>query len=325
MLNDPENLQKNARDYAGASILRITYGMTSEKKKAYYVKLADLAMQSFIEGSNHGSYMVDYFPSLKYIPSWVPGAGFKRQAAIWAQYVSDLNRHPWQYLKSSIANGTAIPSMATKGLDYVSSDIEKMEPVIQHICAVAYTAGTDTTVSLLLSLILVLVCHPELQKRAQAELDSVVGSDRLPDFKDRENLPYLDAIIKETQRMYPVAPLGLSHYSLEDDIYEGHFIPKGTTVVGNVWAVLHDERIYPNPMEFKPERFLKQEGKPTAPDSAIYAFGFGRRVCPGRFYVLDAVWLVLACVLATLDVTKVFDIDGKEIEIVVQHTPGTIR
>jgi len=60
----------------------------------------------------------------------------------------------------------------------------------------------------LLSLILALVCHPELQKRAQAELDSVVGTDRLPDFKDRENLPYLDAIIKETQRIYPVAPLG---------------------------------------------------------------------------------------------------------------------
>ncbi|KAK7460412.1 hypothetical protein VKT23_009132 [Stygiomarasmius scandens] len=324
MLNEPENLHKNARNCAGASILRITYGVTSEEENAYYVKLADLAMQSFIEGTHHGSYMVDYFPFLKYIPSWVPGAGFKRKAAIWAQYVSDLNHRPWQYLKSSISNGTAIPSMATKGLDYVSSGTEEMEPIIQHICAVAYLTGADTTVSLLLSSILALVCRPELQKRAQAELDSVVGADRLPDFHDRESLPYLDAIVKETQRMYPVAPLAIDHHSLSDDIYEGYFIPKGTTVVGNVWAVLHDERVYPDPMEFKPERFLKQEGKPAAPDSAIYAFGFGRRVCPGRFYALDTVWLVLACVLAIFDITKALDADGKEIEVVIEHTSGAV-
>jgi len=78
-------------------------------------------------------------------------------------------------------------------------------------------------------------------------------------------------------------------------------------------------------MEFKPERFLKEEGKPIAPDSAIYAFGFGRRVCPGRFYALDTVWLVLACVLAIFDITKALDADGNEIEVVVEHTSGAVR
>jgi len=109
--------------YAGASILRVAYGITSEEEKAYYVKLASLATESFIAGSNHGSFMVDYIPSLKYLPcmciqnqirlvssnpmiliAWAPGAAFKRKAEVWAKYISGLNHHPWQKLKSLVAS-----------------------------------------------------------------------------------------------------------------------------------------------------------------------------------------------------------------------------
>ncbi|KAK7460409.1 hypothetical protein VKT23_009130 [Stygiomarasmius scandens] len=321
LLNDQENLHAYARSYTGASILRVVYGITSEEEKAYFVKLVDQAMESFIAGANRGSFMLDYFPFLKYIPAWVPGAGFKRKAVTWAKYVSDMNHHPWQNLRSSITNGTIVSSIATDALGNFS---EEMEPIIQHVCAVSYVAGADSTVALVLSSILALVRHPEVQKRAQVELDGVVGTKRLPDFQDRENLPYIDAILQETQRIYPALPLSLDHCSMDDDFYNGYFIPKGTTVIGNAWAVLHDESIYPDPMEFKPERFLRQKGRPSPPDSALYAFGFGRRICPGRFFALDAAWLAVACVLATFDIIKAFDADGEEIEVIAEHTPGAV-
>jgi cytochrome P450 len=76
---------------------------------------------------------------------------------------------------------------------------------------------------------------PEVQKRAQEEIDRVVGTDRLPTVADRENLPYVDAVVKEVLRWHPVAPMGLPHRSTEDDICNGYLIPKGAMLFANVW------------------------------------------------------------------------------------------
>ena len=77
--------------------------------------------------------------------------------------------------------------------------------------------------------------HPDVQKTVQAELDRVVGTDRLPDFVDRPNLPYLEAVVRETIRCAIVAPTSMGHVSSRDDEYNGYFIPKGTTVLANLW------------------------------------------------------------------------------------------
>ncbi|KAK7437043.1 hypothetical protein VKT23_018859 [Stygiomarasmius scandens] len=78
-------------------------------------------------------------------------------------------------------------------------------------------------------------------------------------------------------------------------------------------------------MEFKPERFLKQKEKSSQPNLTSYAFGFGRRICPGRFFALDAVWLMVTCILATFDIAKALDEDGEEVEVVVEHTQGALK
>jgi len=77
--------------------------------------------------------------------------------------------------------------------------------------------------------------HPEIQAKARAEIDSVVGRDRLPTFEDRERLPYLAALTKEIMRCHPVVPMCLPHATLEDDLHDGYFIPKGTIVLTNIW------------------------------------------------------------------------------------------
>lgn len=92
--------------------------------------------------------------------------------------------------------------------------------------------------------------HPEIQKRAQEELDRVVGRDRLPNVEDEANLPYCHAIIKEVERCHNPFWLGTPHVASEDFTYQGQFIPKGTVVVLNTWTMHHDEQRYPNPMSF---------------------------------------------------------------------------
>ena len=82
-----------------------------------------------------------------------------------------------------------------------------------------------------------MVLYPDVQKRAQLELDAVVGADRLPDFSDRPSLPYLNALVKELLRWHVVAPIGMPHRVVADDEYDGYLIPSGASVFVNIWFV----------------------------------------------------------------------------------------
>ncbi|KAG6839193.1 hypothetical protein C0991_005008, partial [Blastosporella zonata] len=123
-----------------------------------------------------------------------------------------------------------------------------------------------------------MMAHPEALAKAQKEIDSVVGSDRLPSFNDRSNLPYMEALMNETFRWGAPVPLNLPHRLMEDDVYNDMFIPKGSLIFGNIWAITRDERIYKNASEFIPERFLEKVDSATERrrDPRNYIFGFGR-------------------------------------------------
>lgn len=131
--------------------------------------------------------------------------------------------------------------------------------------------------------ILQMVLNPDIQHRAQADLDAVLGppdspSFRLPTFKDRPNLPYIEALTKECLRWHPSAPSGVPHASIAEDEYRGWRIPKGSIILPNAWGMLRDDKIYSDPYTFKPERFLAVKGRPAEPDPSISGvFGFGKR------------------------------------------------
>lgn len=151
------------------------------------------------------------------------------------------------------------------------------------------------TISTVQSFFMAMACFPEVQTKARTELDAVVGPSRLPTFEDRDSLPYIAAVAKESMRWQPVAPVGLPHVSLEDDEYKGYFIPAGSSVIANLWyadpcssmdpdahtvnrAFSRDPRVYPEPETFNPDRFLK-DGKldPAVQDPKTFVFGYGRR------------------------------------------------
>ncbi|KAH9039824.1 cytochrome P450 [Lactarius pseudohatsudake] len=186
--------------------------------------------------------------------------------------------------------GTAVPSLATEYLQEADllGGLERQQAV----------QGIEDILGSLFQ---------EVQKRAQAELDSVISRDRLPTYDDRPHLPYIEAMSKELMRWRMVTPL----------VYKGYFIPKGAVVVANGWAVLHDPEPYPDPEAFNPDRFLNEDGTFRDDPMISLAFGAGRRICPARHLVDVILFVVTASVLSVFNVTRAKDKDGNEIPVAV--------
>ncbi|KAF7346268.1 O-methylsterigmatocystin oxidoreductase [Mycena sanguinolenta] len=165
--------------------------------------------------------------------------------------------------------------------------------------------------------------HPDIQKKAQTEIDSVVGTLRLPEFKDRPSLPYVEALYRELVRWRPVLPLGVAYASSTNDVYNGYFIPKGATVISNIWAMTRDKSIYHEPEQFNPDRFFTADGKLNN-DDTVLTFGFGRRICPGRHNADATVWATIVSILSTFSIAKAKDVTGKEIDIDPKYSDGVI-
>ncbi|KAJ0504777.1 putative cytochrome P450 [Helianthus annuus] len=141
--------------------------------------------------------------------------------------------------------------------------------------------------------------RPTGVKKIQQELENNVGRDRKVEESDMNNLVYLQAIIKETMRLYPPAALSVPHESTEDCIVGGYTIPKRTRLFVNIWKIHHDPQIWTDPFEFRPERFLttKKEINVKGQHFELIPFGSGRRICPGISFAFEAMQLILASII----------------------------
>ncbi|KAK4937903.1 hypothetical protein LTR10_021544 [Elasticomyces elasticus] len=310
ILQTPQDFIKHIRTEAGAIILKIAYGYTIEPHRADpLVSLADEALDQFSHAAVAGRWLVDIVPALRHLPEWFPGAGFKRTAKHWNHTVEQVVEAPHKFVQNQISNGTAPDSFLN---DYLKNGklAPEQEIDVKYTTASLYTGGADTTVATLETFCLAMMLHPEVQKKAQEEIDRVVGTDRLPTFSDRPNLPYIDAMVKESLRWHPIGPMGLPHTSTQDDVYNGYLIPKGAILIQNIWLFTHDPETYRDPMRFKPERFLQTDDHAAEVDPTRYVFGFGRRICPGRVLADHSIYLTIAQMLAVFNFSKP---DGMEV------------
>ncbi|KAI4335917.1 hypothetical protein L6164_014513 [Bauhinia variegata] len=168
-----------------------------------------------------------------------------------------------------------------------------------------FTAGTDTSSSTTEWAIAELLRHPKMLTRVQEELDSVVGRDRVVTELDLPHLPYLQAVIKETFRLHPSTPLSLPRIAAESREIFGYHIPKGATLLVNVWAIARDPKEWSDPLEFRPERFLPGGEKPQVDvkgnDFEVIPFGAGRRICAGMNLGLRMVQILTATMIHAFD------------------------
>ena len=181
-------------------------------------------------------------------------------------------------------------------------------------------AGFDATSGTLMWWELAMVAFPEVQRRAQAEIDSVVGRARLPTFADASRLPYVRAVIKEVLRWRPIVELGAPHKAAENDWYEGMFIPKGATCIANIWHCNHDRTIFGDDADdFRPERYLDAKGEEVLPGpretngEGHVTFGFGRRICVGKYLANDSLFINTATTLWAANLECARDENGKDL------------
>ncbi|KAJ7065512.1 cytochrome P450 [Mycena amicta] len=328
LVRDPDDVMAPFRHMAGSLIMDTIYGIKIRDEGDPYVLKIEEAMHGLSVASMPGAFLVDTFPVLKYVPSWFPGAGFKRRAARWRKVTQEVLELPFEETRKNMMLGTAVHSFASSHLQKLGTfsgeeASEEEASIIRNAAGNIYGAGVDTTISALGWFVFAMLAYPEVQKKAQAELDAVLGHGNLPTFEDE--LPYVTALVKEVLRWRSVAPIAIPHYIAVEDEYRGYRIPAGSIVIGNAWALLHDKDVYPDPYSFNPDRFLI-DGKlnPDVRDPSMAAFGFGRRICPGRHMATETLFISVASILATLNIDKCVDENGNTIEPTYDYFPGII-
>ncbi|KUJ15017.1 cytochrome P450 [Mollisia scopiformis] len=326
ILKTPQDWQSHLIMFGTTVILRIAYGITVGENDDPYVELAKKASFIISNAGQTGATMVDNFPFLRYLPKWLSILPSLKLAREYYPYVRALHDLPFAAVKTAMSHGVAETSFVKKMLEEMAENDENekkdteaqintlTDADVNGAAGTIYVAGQDTSLATLSMFVLNMTEHPEVQRKGWEEIESVIGKERLPTFADRDKLPYVDCIMQEVFRRYPVVPLGVPHKSAEDGTYKGYFIPKGrSTMVANAYAMLRDENVYKDPGTFNPSRYLPIEKGGAGEPLPIGQFGFGRRICPGRHLATASVWMVMATMLATLEISRPKDINGNDI------------
>ncbi|KAK2597324.1 hypothetical protein QQS21_006098 [Conoideocrella luteorostrata] len=324
ILAKPDAWNTAIRRFSTAVILEIAFGITVEYDDDPWIQLTTHASYAIAHSGAPGGTPVDFFPFLRYLPSYFHDRSLKF-AQKWRWAISDLHDKPFTAV---LRSAEVKPSLIRNLLDQRRRQINNKEQPelsdedIQGAAGVVFAAGQDTTWATLTVFILNMLLHPDIQVKAQSLLDTVVGRNRLPTFEDRPQLLYIDYIVQETLRWCPVSPIGVPHKSLEDDVYNGMRIPAGSLVFANARAMTHDKQTYTNPDDFNPDRYAPVEMGGLGEPFPNGQFGYGRRICVGMHLAEASVWIVAAAILSTMSIQKAVDESGNEITPEVELTNG---
>ncbi|THH06476.1 hypothetical protein EW145_g4057 [Phellinidium pouzarii] len=282
------------------------------------------AMKAFNTTQIPGKYLADSWPILLWLPKslqWFRWDLDKRRELDIKLYVGCLRN-----VERKMVEGTAKECMSTRILNLAAAGGTEGASEVEMAYAVCspFSAGIGTVAASLEVFLLAMVHNPACASKAQAELDSVVGRARMPDFSDEPILPYVHALVKEVMRWRPIAPTGIPHAVTQDDYYNGLFIPKDATVFANICAICQDPDLFPDAEAFRPDRFLDTQ------DSRLIdfniPFGFGRRICPGQDVAVQSLFIIIARMLWAFDISVGTDEGGSPVlPDTSAFVPGLVR
>ncbi|KAI9508272.1 cytochrome P450 [Russula earlei] len=319
MLQNPGALDKHIKRSATSSTMSILYDYpTLENEDDKTIKEIYAFIDRLSAAAAPGAHLVEFLPWMIHIPNRF--AKWKREAK------EHYNRQTIMFTRllnnvcSDMANGSERPSVSAS-LTRNSDRSGHSKHEIAWLLATLYVAGAETSATTLAWWALAMIAHPEVQKRAQDELDAVVGRSRTPSFADVPSLPYIQALVKESLRWRPALPMSIPHTTTEDDWYEGVFIPKGTICITNLWQCHRDPAAYgDDAAKFNPERFLDEHGRllpgpVETRDDGHSTYGFGRRTCVGKHAANDVLFITMATVLWAARLDRPCDEDGEEVPL----------
>ncbi|KAH7412820.1 cytochrome P450 [Cadophora sp. MPI-SDFR-AT-0126] len=286
LIDVPEKYETWFERYAGGLMMRIAFGkmvVTGEEK---VLKRILRVVHTVERVASPGAYLVDIVRSLMYLPKFL--APFKREARKLHAEELDLFRGLQNDVRKSKDGGENFTSKFLDGQE--KSGLSDDEGA--YVVGTLFEAGAGTTSAALMSFLLAMIVHPDVMRKLQEEVDTCVGTERMPTFDDMGKLPRVRAVVKETLRWRPVTAGGVPHQLVKDDTYEldgkKYFLKAGSNVHANQWAIHRDPSLYPDPEKFIPERWLEPKWPTFKEPLNVYpnlqnysAFGFGRRICPG--------------------------------------------
>ncbi|GAA6041644.1 hypothetical protein JCM8097_007787 [Rhodosporidiobolus ruineniae] len=312
-LTETMGWEKCIERFSASVVTAIAYGRRVDDVKIGFVQSVIKRMEEVGKANLPGKQILDAFPILQSFPEFLTPYKKTWRAA------REEGHQFWMSLtdtvKERMEKGTA-PQSFTKDIIERRDQLGISDQEFALLTGGIFGAGVETTAGTLIAFVLAMVTHPEAQSKAQAELDRVVAN-RTPAFEDEHNLPYCRALVQEVLRWRPVAVLGgTPHASSADDTYNGYFIPAGSTILCNTWAINRDEEFFPEPDVFRPERYLdeadggeKEEDRPPKyPQKAGHsAFGWGRRICPGMHVAERSVFIAIVTLLHHLTLSSPSD------------------
>ncbi|KAG8693797.1 hypothetical protein FRC09_010292 [Ceratobasidium sp. 395] len=342
LIETPENFMKHIHLLSASIAIRMVYGYKVDSSDDRFVQAAEEVMAVFSDVLSPGRWMVEVFPLLRYVPAWFPFMIVKQRLPGWQKSIDAYENETFDFVLDQLAAGTAEDSFASKLLQPENGEVideekkhhikARLNAAAQVLASSLYGAGADTTVSAIQSFFLAMTLYPEVQAKAQAEISAYFQSrfSGVPQFitlADRPNLPYTEALVRELLRWHPVLNLSGRRSAGKDDetiAVDGktYRIPAYTNVVVNIWKILHNPDVYPEPDRFMPERYLTNN--PT-PDPVPCAFGYGRRMCPGSHVAQQTMWLAVSNTLAHFSISKSKDENGGEITPSETYTNDIIR
>ncbi|KAL4935200.1 hypothetical protein BDV06DRAFT_234567 [Aspergillus oleicola] len=329
-LRKPEWWLRHVHTTGGAIVMQSTYGYTiSPHTPDRMVTENNKMMREFSLASAPGTWACDIVPALQYIPPWFPGFSFNKMARQWRKTIQSVAAIPYRFVERQMESGVHKDSYASRLITQLTAESENAngklneddEKAIIWTSATLFGAAADTTALTLTAFTAAMILFPDVQRKAQEEIDRVIGGDRLPGFDDRENLPYINAMVKEILRWWPVAPMGFPHTATEDIEYDEMHIPKGALLLPAVWSFTHDPDIYPDSEKFDPERFLAPRNEPD-PETEVW--GYGRRACAGRYFADANLYLNIVQTLAVFNFDKAIGKEGRKIDVDIKLKPGVL-
>ncbi|KAK3392724.1 cytochrome P450 [Podospora didyma] len=319
MVTEPERFLYSIRRYSNSLTTTMVYGWRTSTYEDDRMKQLFDGFSEFAELNMAGSAgLVDFFPFIQKLPDFLLPAVRKGKQLHKKEKALYLGH--WIKTKEESAAGTITPCFGEE-----LYKVQKAEGFTDdQACYIAGTlleAGSDTTSSTLYAFVQAMILYSDVQRKAQEEIDRVVGPDRLPTMDDQKDLPYIRSCVKESLRWMPTTIMGaVPHAVTQDDYYEGMLIPKNAGVVNNVWSINMDPKRHPEPRTFNPDRYMDDHlgladsaSNPDPTKRDQFTFGAGRRICPGIHVAERSLFLGVSRIIWAFDISPALDAEGKPI------------
>ncbi|KAF8221472.1 cytochrome P450 [Tricholoma matsutake] len=280
----PDKHQDHAKRYSSSVVMALAYGKVPKSYDDPDVVAVNRCLTRLGSNLRPGLWQVDIYPFLRYIPGYLKELreGHKEELTLFKTQLDQV--------RSKMVRNEPTPDSFGKYLLERQPELDLSDDQTAYLAGSIFGAGSDTTAAAISIGVLAAACYPEAQKRVQEELDAVLGSERAPTIADQDMLPQTQAFVLETFRWRPVTAGGFAHKSTKDLIWKDYLIPKGSTLIGNVWSIGRDPAFFPDPESFNPQRWISENQK-IRDDLKSFTFGFGRRVCPGQYIASASVFL----------------------------------